>query len=332
MNFRKLDKRRQLFGATLDATDWIAPVKTIFRSVTLAAAVFAGAAAFSPALLAQEKAIAHVQGETTLPGVPAKVLVQDWAVVDDLGALGVSVAGVPSSNAPAYLADQIPADAIQIGSLFEPDFEGIAAADADVYFIASRSREAFGTAKDILPTIDLTVDNGSILEGVEKNMTTLGEIFGLEDKASELNAALDAKVAEVAAAAEAKGNALVIVTNAGKLGVYGPDSRVSWVYNEIGMPSALEGVRDGDHGGDAVSFEFLLEVNPDWVFVVDRDAGTGENAGAAAALLDNELFNQTTAAQEGQIVYLDPQASYITMHGYQGVMLLLDQVLEGLNG
>ena len=307
-------------------------MKSLFRTKTLGAVLFAGVTLLAPSAFAQDKVIAHAQGETTLSGVPEKVLVQDWAVFDDLSALGVPVAGLPSSNAPTYLADQIPADAIQIGSLFEPDFEGIAASEADVYFIAARSREAIGTSKDILPTIDLSVDNGSIVEGVKKNITTLGDIFALEEKASELNAALDAKVAEVKAAAEGKGDALVLVTNAGKLGVYGPDSRVSWVYNEVGMPSALADVADGDHGGDAVSFEFLLEVNPDWVFVVDRDAGTGENAGAAASLLDNELFNQTSAAKEGHIVYLDPQASYITMHGYQGVMLLLDQVLAGLNG
>ena len=312
-------------------TDWIVPVKSLFRTATFAAALFASAAVIVPAM-AQDKVIAHAQGETTLSGVPEKVLVQDWAVFDDLNALGVTVAGVPSSNAPAYLNGEVPADALQIGSLFEPDFEGIAAAEADVYFIAARSRTAIETSKDILPTIDLSVDNGSIVEGVKKNMTTLGDIFGLEAKATELNAALDAKVAEVKAAAEGKGNALVLVTNAGKLGVYGPDSRVSWIYNEVGMPSALASVKDGDHGGDSVSFEFLLEVNPDWVFVVDRDAGTGENAGAAQALLDNELFSQTTAAKEGHIVYVDPQASYITMHGYQGVLLLLDQVLAGLNG
>jgi iron complex transport system substrate-binding protein len=297
------------------------------------AAIVAGALSLTAmSAMAQDKVITHPQGETTISGVPAKVLTQDWAVFDDLSALGVPVAGIPSSNAPTYLADQIPADALQIGSLFEPDFEGIAAAEADVYFVAARSASAFETAKDILPTIDLSVNNGSIIDGLKANMVTLGDIFGVADKAAELNAALDAKLAEVQAAAEGKGTALVLVTNAGKLGVYGPDSRVSWVYNEAGMASALDSVKDGDHGGDAVSFEFLLEVNPDWVFVVDRDAGTGENNGAAAALLNNELFNQTTAAKEGQIVYLDPQASYITMHGYQGVMLLLDQVLAGING
>ena len=299
----------------------------------LLAALVAGALSFTATTaIAQDKVITHAQGETTLSGIPAKVLVQDWAAFDDLNALGVEVAGIPSSNAPSYLADAIPADAIQIGSLFEPDFEGIAAAEADVYFVAARSASAMETSKDIVPTIDLSVNNGSIIDGLKTNMTLLGEVFELEDKAAELNAALDAKIAEVKAAAEGKGKALVLVTNAGKLGVYGPDSRLSWVYNEAGLASALDGVNDGDHGGDAVSFEFLLEVNPDWVFVVDRDAGVGENAGAAAALLDNELFNQTTAAKEGNIVYLDPQAAYISMHGYQGVMLLLDQVLEGLNG
>jgi iron complex transport system substrate-binding protein len=304
---------------------------SLFRIPALAAVALMGMLSTSPAF-AQEQVIPTPQGDVTLPGVPETVLTQDWAVFDDLTALGVPVAGIPSSNFPSYLADQIPADALQIGSLFEPDFEGIAAAEADVYFVAARSAEAFSTARDILPTIDLSVDNASIVAGVKANMTKLGGIFGLEERAAELNAALDAKLAEVQAAAEGQGTALVLVTNAGNLGIYGPDSRVSWIYNDVGMASALEGIADGDHGGDAVSFEFLLEVNPDWVFVVDRDAGTGENAGSAEALLDNELFNQTTASTEGQIVYLDPQASYISMHGYQGVMLLLDQVLEGLQG
>ncbi len=305
-------------------------MNAFFRTTTATAVALAGALSLASLAIAQDKVITHAQGETTLSGVPAKVLVQDWASFDNLVALGIDVAGVPSSNAPGYLADSIPADALQLGSLFEPDFEGIAASESDVYFVSGRSAAAYETAKDILPTVDLSVNNAAIIDGLKTNLTTLGEIFDKQDKAAELIADVDAKVEAAKAAAEGKGTALVIVTNAGKLGVYGPDSRVSWVYNEVGMPSALADVKDGDHGGDAVTFEFLLEVNPDWVFVVDRDAGTGENNGAAAALLDNELFNQTTAAKEGQVVYLDPQAAYITMNGYQAVTLLLDQVTAGL--
>lgn len=303
------------------------------RTPALFAALVAGALSFSAlAAMAQDKVITHAQGETTISGVPAKVLTSDWAAFDNLHALGVSVAGTPAGNVPGYLKDFVAADALQIGSLFEPDFEGIAASESDLYIVAGRSAAAYPTGKDILPTIDLSVNNADIIGGLEANLVTLGDIFGLEAKAAELQAALDAKVAEVTAAAEGKGNALVLVTNAGKLGVYGPDSRVAWIHNQVGIPSAMADVKDGDHGGDGVSFEYILETNPDWLFVVDRDAGTGENAGAAAALLDNELVNQTKAAQAGHIVYLDPQAAYITMHGYNGVMLMLDQVLAGLNG
>ena len=49
---------------------------------------------------AQDIAVTHAQGETVLTGVPEKVLVQDWATFDNLAALGVTVAGVPSSNVP----------------------------------------------------------------------------------------------------------------------------------------------------------------------------------------------------------------------------------------
>lgn len=300
-----------------------------FRTATAVVALTASLA-FTAGASAQDVTVAHPQGETTISGVPETVFVIDWAAFDNLTALGVEVDGAPGSNAPSYLAGSIGDGLVNVGSLFEPDFEGIAAAQPDVVIVAARSAAAYPTLSEIAPTLDMSVNNADIIAGVKHNIETLGEIFAIEDRAAELNAALDAKIAEARAAAEGKGNGLVLVTNAGNLGVYGPDSRVAWIYNELGIPSVMDEVDDGDHGGDAVSFEFLLEADPDWLFVVDRDAGVG-NEGAAAQLLDNELMHQTTAWTEDHIIYLDPQAAYITMHGYSGVMLLLDQVIEGLN-
>lgn len=272
--------------------------------------------------------MSHAQGETVLPGVPEKVFVIDWAAYDNLTALGVEVDGAPGSNAPAYLADQLPEGLFNVGSLFEPDFEGIAAEQPDLVIVAARSAANYPTLSEIAPTVDLSIENTDLVAGVEGNIEKLGEIFGVEDRAAELIADLDAKIEEARAAVEGQGTGLVLVTNAGSLGVYGPDSRVAWIYNELEIPSVMDEVDDGDHGGDGISFEFLLETDPDWLFVVDRDAGVG-NEGAARALLDNELMHQTTAWQNEQIIYLDPQAAYITMHGYSGLMLMLDQVIEG---
>lgn len=290
--------------------------------------VLAAALAFMPAALAQSFEIEHQQGTTAIEAVPNTVMVADWAAFDNLEALGIEVSGVPSTAMPPYLASKLPADVQTIGSLQEPDIEGIVANDPDLVIVAARSRTAYPTLSGFVPTIDLSVDNENLIDGVKANLTTLGEIFDHESKAAELIAALDAKIEEARQAAEGKGTGLVIVTNAGNLGVYGPGSRVAWIYDALDIPSVFDAVDDSDHGGDAISFEYLLETNPDWLFVVDRDAGVG-GEGAARALLDNELIHETSFWQNDHIVYLDPAAAYVTMHGYSGLILLLDQVIEG---
>ncbi len=296
----------------------------------MASSFLAASLALTAGASAQEITVTHAQGETSIPGVPETVFVIDWAAYDNLSALGVDVQGAPGSNAPSYLSDVLADDLINVGSLFEPDFEGIAAEQPDLVVVAARSATSYPTLSQLAPTIDMSVDNNSFVEGVKHNIETLGEVFGIEDRAADLIADLDAKVTEARALVEGQGTGLVIVTNAGNLGIYGPESRVAWIYNDLGFPSVFDDVDDSDHGGDAISFEYLLETDPDWLFVIDRDAGVG-NEGAARALLDNELIHQTTFWQNDQIVLLDPQAAYISMHGYSGLMLMLDQVIEGLS-
>ncbi|WP_294928374.1 ABC transporter substrate-binding protein [uncultured Paracoccus sp.] len=163
-----------------------------------------------------------------------------------------------------------------------------------------------------------------MIDGAKANIAMLGKAFDREDQAGELIANLDAKVEEARAAAAGKGTALVIVTNGGKIGIYGPESRVSWLYNTLDVPSVFDEVDDRD----AITFEYLLQANPDWLFVVDRDAGVGSGGESAHRLLDNDLIHQTNFWQNDRVVYLDPAASYVTMKGYDALMLLLDQVIE----
>lgn len=296
----------------------------------MASSFLAASLALTAGASAQEITVTHAQGETTLPGVPETVFVIDWAAYDNLSALGVDIHGAPGSNIPSYMSDIVADDLINVGSLFEPDFEGIAAEQPDLIVVAARSSTSYPTLSQLAPTIDMSVDNNSFVEGVKHNIETLGEVFGIEGRAADLIADLDAKVTQARALVEGQGTGLVIVTNAGNLGIYGPESRVAWIYNDLGFPSVFDDVDDRDHGGDAISFEYLLETDPDWLFVIDRDAGVG-NEGAARSLLDNELIHQTTFWQNDQIIFLDPQAAYISMHGYSGLMLMLDQVIEGLS-
>ncbi len=282
---------------------------------------------------AQELTIKHAQGETVLKGPPTRVLVLDIPSLDTLAALDVEPTGVMGSMLPAYLSKFADDKYLKVGSLFEPDYEAINAADADLAIVGGRSRAKFKEVAAILPTIDMTVDSKNFIASVKTNITTLGHIFGKDAEAAKLDATLDEKVAALKAVAGNVGKAMILITNAGKVGAYGPNSRLGWLHREIGFKTVADNIDDRFHGGDIVSFEYLLEVNPDWLFVIDRDAGIGRgNAGnAAAQVLDNELVHQTTAWKKGQIVYLDPQKAYVVSSGYTALTTLIDQIYKAVS-
>ena len=108
----------------------------------------------------------------------------------------------------------------------------------------------------------------------------------------------------------------------------GPAVRGGLIYDVFGVEPAVEDVEAATHG-EPVSFEFLLETDPAHLWVVDRDAATGEEgAQAAAQVLDNEIVRQTTAYRNDQIVYLDPVAWYIVFGGIDTTRIMIDDVLQ----
>ena len=286
--------------------------------------------AYAP-IHAEPLTIKHTQGEVTLQAAPQKVLVLDVNALDIIDALGAEPAGVPGSNLPPYLSKYAADSYAKVGSLFEPDYEAINAAEPDLVIVGGRSRAKFAEVSEIAPTVDLSVDSEPFTEALKANIATLGEIFGKEEKAAELVATFDAKVEGLKKAAEGAGSALILVTNAGKVGAYGPNSRVGWLHKEIGFKPVEDDIDDRFHGGDIVSFEYILEKNPDWLFVIDRDAGVGNAGNSAEATLDNELVARTQAFQNGRVVYLDPQAAYIVSAGYTSVSKLIDEVQDAVS-
>src|SRR5699024_9681780 len=96
-------------------------------------------------------------------------------------------------------------------------------------------------------------------------------------------------------AAGDQGTGLVLLTSGGKVTAFGTGSRYDWIHSEFGVEPAVENVKHEAHHGEAVSFEYIQEADPDWIFVVDRDAAIGEEGKSAEQVLDNDLVAQTTA-------------------------------------
>lgn len=272
--------------------------------------------------------VEHAQGSTTLPGTPQKVVTFDIASLDTLDTLGIEVVGLPQDFVPERLSKYRGDGYTNVGSLFEPDFETLAALQPDLIIVANRSSAAYDNLSKIAPTIDMTVWGDGYLDQLRDRVTTLGEIFGQQDSVaaqlSELNAQVEA-TRELAADA---GEALIILTTGGRISAYGPGSRFGWLHDELGVRPVIEDVEATTHG-DPVSFEFLLETNPDVLFVIDRDAAI--NSGdAARATLDNDLVRQMDAVQNDRVSYLNSVNWYIVMSGLTATTQMVAEVKAAL--
>ena len=274
---------------------------------------------------ATEVTVSHAQGETTVPVDPETVVVFDVGVLSTLDSLGVEVAGVPDANFPESLARYGEDDVAKVGSLFEPDYEAVNALKPDLVIVGGRSAAVYPQLAEIAPTIDLTVDNADFLASFEERTTALAEVFGAEQEVADRLAALDARITEVHAAARDAGDALFIMTNAAEVSAYGPDTRFGMVYDELGLTPADAGLTAADHG-DAVSFEYLAETDPDVLLVLDRDAAIGESGAAAAQVLDNELVRGTTAWRNDDVHHLDSAVWYIAPNGLPSVEQMVEEV------
>lgn len=269
--------------------------------------------------------VTHELGETTFDKNPEKVVVFDFGILDSMDKLGIeAVAGVPQANIPSYLEKFADAEKYEnVGTLKEADFEAIHAMKPDLIIISGRQAAMYEEFTDIAPTIHLGVDTTKYMESFESNMNTLGEIFGKEDEVKEELAAIETQIEGVKASATDE-KALIVLANEGKVSAYGAASRFGIIHDVFGVKQADEGIEASTHG-QSISFEYILETNPDMMFVVDRNAAVGTDASAKDSL-ENELVQKTTAYKEDKIIYLDPDYWYLSGGGLQSVSEMVKEI------
>ena len=287
-----------------------------------------GSSSVYPLTIAQPEGYAEV----TLEEKPETVVVFDFGFLDTLDYLGVDVTAVPQANVPTYLnkyADE--ATYKNAGALKEPDFEAIAAMNPDVIFISNRQADAYEELSKIANTVYVGVDNTDYMNSFKANTELAGKIFGEEEKVTAALKELDTKIAEVTE--KTKGmeeKALVVLASQGELSAYGAGSRFGVIHDVYGFNQSDENLEVSTHG-QSVSYEYVLEKNPDILFVVDRDAVVAsEGESGTKAAIENDIVNKTNAAQNDNIIYLDPEVWYLAGGGIESEKAKIDAVLEAL--
>lgn len=282
---------------------------------------------------AEELTIKHQLGETKVKKNPKNVVVFDFGTLDTLDKLGVEVTGVPQANIPSYLAKYKDAKYKNAGGIKEPDFEKINAMKPELIIISGRQQEAYKELSKIAPTIFMGVDTKKYMESFTENAKTLGKIFGKESQVDQELAAINASINKLKAKATASGkNTLIILANDGKISAYGPASRFGIIHDVFGVAPVDKAIEVSTHG-QSISSEYIVEKNPDYLFVVDRGAvaaGESGKASSAKAVVENDLVKKTKAFKDGHIVYLDANYWYLSGGGLESVAEMVNEIDKGL--
>ncbi|MDM5329164.1 siderophore ABC transporter substrate-binding protein [Neobacillus sp. CF12] len=278
---------------------------------------------------AEKMTIEHKYGKVEIDKNPEKVVVFDFGILDTLDELGVEVTGVPQAAIPSYLEKYAGEKYTNVGSLKEPDFEAIHAMQPDVIFITTRQAELYEQFAEIAPTVYVELDYTKYMESFEKNMNLVGEIFDKKDEVANAVEEIKASVDELnKKASDLDKKALIVLANEGKVSAYGPSSRFGVIHDVFGFGAADEKIEVSTHG-QSITMEYIMETNSDVLFVIDRNTAVGGEAGAEK-VIENELVKKTTAFKEDKIIYLDPDAWYLSGGGLQSVKLMAEEIEASL--
>lgn len=264
--------------------------------------------------------VTDIHGRIDVPVNPEVVIALDNRTFETLADWGITLAAAPKDVMPAdspYVADESVAN---IGNHREPNLELIAAADPDLVIVGQRFASYYEEIKELVPNavvIDFSwnvseeaeTPGENLINGFIVSTTSLGQIFDKEEEAADLLSQLDATIESAKAAYNGSDRVLSLVISGGEIGLSAPISGRVWgpLYEVFAWQAGLTiDNASSDHTGDSISVEAIAQSNPDWLFILDRDASISSQEGATPAVDVIEgapALQNTTAITSGQVIY-----------------------------
>ncbi|MCI9858786.1 siderophore ABC transporter substrate-binding protein [Microbacterium proteolyticum] len=306
---------------------------SLVAALALAGCSSGAAAPAQDAAAATTVTVEDNHGSIEVPVAPERVVALDNTTFETLSEWGVTLAAAPKP----LMYDLWPSlsggdEVLDAGLHREPNIENILAAEPDLIVGGYRFRDIYDQLKEIQPaTIETSPRDGEEHASELKRQTTiLGQVFGKNDEAAQLSSDLDAAIADAKAAYDPSQSVMGLITSGGKIAYAAPGEGrgVGVLFPTLGLTPALErSAEDASHGDD-ISVEAIAAANPEWLFVLDRDAMFGEDGYVSAKeLVENaEALKNVPAVQKGQIVYLD--GSFYLDEGIQAYTTLYRSAAE----
>ena len=278
--------------------------------------------------------VTDMHGTIAVPINPSTVVALDNRTFETLSEWNVELAAVPKDVMPADISYVQDESVENIGNHREPNLETIAALNPDLVIVGQRFATFYEEIKTLVPNatvIDLTFDvsesagtpGENLMNGLKNSTTTLGQIFDKNEEAQQLNAEFDQSIEAVRNAYNGTDTVMSVIVSGGDVNFSAPGSGRVWgpMYEIFDWTPALSLENaSSDHQGDDISVEAIAQSNPDWIFVLDRDAAIASITDAMPArdvIDDSPALQNTKAVMEARIIYA-PSDTYTneSIHNY----------------
>lgn len=281
----------------------------------------------------ENQTIEVIDGEgkkVEVPSKPKRVVVFDNGSLDTIDALSVGdrVVGVPAKSIPNYLSNYRKVSSA--GGIKEPDLEKVNQLKPDLIIISGRQEDYKEKMEQIAPTLYMSVDDTDTWRSTKHNIETVGKIFDKEKEARTKVKDLEKEVTDLKTkASQLDQKALTVIVNEGQLSTFGKKSRFDVIYDTFGFKEADEKIKPSIHG-QSVSYEYVLEKNPDFLFVVDRTKAIGGDD-SHNNVAENELVKKTEAGKHNKVIPLRPDVWYLSGGGLESLHLMVEDAKKALD-
>ena len=279
-----------------------------------------------------------------VPFDPQRIAILDMPALDIVDALGLGDRIVGSAQVTIeYLTDYNPDDSdgaiMKLGTVKTADLEKVAACEPDIIFIGGRLSSVYADLETIAPVVYLAVDyEKGIVESTRQNAKTIASIFGLEERVDAMFDGFQPRIDALNAVLNGH-DILLAMYNNNAMSIMDTQSQLNILAAELGGKNLGETVGDAEkatHGEDA-SWETIINLNPEYIFVLDRSTATGaaeEGILGAQEVIENELIRELDCYKEGKIIYLIRHANvwYTSTGGVQALDTMLSDLEAALLG
>lgn len=280
--------------------------------------------------------------DVEVPYNPQRIAVLDMPALDIVDALGMGERIVGSAKVTIdYLSNYNPEDSngtiMNLGTVKTADFEKVAACEPDIIFIGGRLASAYADLEQIAPVVYLAVDyEKGIVESTKNNAQTIASIFGMEDKVDAMFAGFGPRL-EALKNVLAEKKVLLGMYNANALGLMGTQSQLNIIAKELGASNLGENVGEEEKAahGEEASWETLITLNPEYLFILDRSTATESSEDGVKGVrevVENDLVKELDVYKEGKIVYFVEHANvwYTSTGGVRALDTMLSDLESAL--